>query len=419
MVNHTSNGPVYDCAVIGLGAMGSAALLAAAKRDWSVIGLEQFGKAHDQGSSHGQTRILRQAYFEHPNYVPLTLQAYQAWDALAAEVDQTLRVQSGLLQIGPPHGEVIQGVLRSAALHGLDIESLTYDEMERRFPCFEIPKDTVGAFEKVASYLHVERCVEAMLSAAENRGAQLRFQTQVVGCHRTADCLELTCQRHPVHGDHLPEMLPAGEVSPALEKLRARHLVITGGPWSHRLFPLLSLPVPAELDLSILAKFQHWFLPNNPESAAAKGASADMPTYLVETPQGCFYGFPQVESGGWKVAEHSGGTQVAYPQQLNAETVQADLTGVQNFAERFLRLGQLQCLRTSQCYYTMSPDEHFVVDSHPLDARIAYALGMSGHGFKFAPVIGTALINILAGENPAEFDFLRASRFQQGSPANL
>jgi sarcosine oxidase len=164
----------YDVIVLGAGGVGSAAVFHVAKRGARVLGIDRFGPGHDRGSSHGQTRLIRQAYYEHPNYVPLVRRAFELWNELEQLSSQVLYHQVGLLQIGPPNGEVLSGVRASAALHSLDIEPLSARQSEARFPGFRVPVDCEAIYERRAGYLMVERCVEAHAAEAIRLGACLQ-----------------------------------------------------------------------------------------------------------------------------------------------------------------------------------------------------------------------------------------------------
>src|SRR6185295_8762413 len=142
----------YDVIVLGTGGVGSAAAFHLARRGAKVLGIDQYPSGHDRGSSHGETRVIRQAYFEHPDYVPLLLRAYELWRELEEQVGIDLLHQVGLVQVGPPDGFVVAGVLQAAQLHGLSVESLAADEVPKRFPGFRVPDGSVGVFEPAAGY---------------------------------------------------------------------------------------------------------------------------------------------------------------------------------------------------------------------------------------------------------------------------
>jgi sarcosine oxidase len=371
----------YDAIILGTGGVGSAAALHLARRGASVLGLDRFPAGHDRGSSHGETRIIRQAYFEHTNYVPLLLRAYELWRELEQAAGEPLLQQVGLLQIGPAQGAVISGVLASAREHHLAVELLSPAEISQRFPAFRVPAGMVGVFEPTAGYLRVERCVLAHLAAARQHGAE--FRTAAVRSFRP-------------EGSGVAVQLESGEV------LHAGRLVVTAGPWAPQLLASLGIP------LTIRRKHVCWFR----SSAESLAATAGCPTFLYELTGGVFYGFPGIDSLGLKVAEHSGGEPVADPLADPRQLDQADLDRVRGFVDGHLAGGAAELVRHSVCFYTMSPDEHFLVDRHPEMPQVVFAAGLSGHGFKFTSVLGEALADLtLDGTTRLPIGHLSVRRF--------
>ena len=360
---------MYDVIILGTGGVGSAAAYHLAQRGAKVLGIDRFACGHDRGSSHGETRVIRQAYFEHPDYVPLLLRAYELWRELEAEAGVDLLHQVGLLQVGPPEGHVVRGVLQSAKLHGLAVDSLTAEETERRFPGFRVPPDCVGVFERAAGYLRVERCVLAHLAAAKAKGAEFRFGSAV------------SLRRY--EGDSVVIGTEDGE------RYRANKLIICAGPWSPGFF--------ADLKVWLLPRRKHvyWFPSNDPTYEEKHGC----PTYLFELPQGVFYGFPKIDELGLKAAEHTGGEPEIDPLRDPRDLDPADLARVEAFLSHCLPRAGRPMLHRSVCYYTMSADEHFIVDRHPVSANTFFAAGLSGHGFKFTSVLGEALADLATGGN--------------------
>lgn len=372
---------MYDVIVLGAGGVGSAALFHLARRGVRVLGLDRFPGGHDRGSSHGDTRIIRLAYFEHPDYVPLLRRSYALWSELERLTGESLYDEVGLLEIGPPTGEVVPGVLKSAALHGLEIERLTSAEVARRFPGFRVPEGCEAVFERRAGYLRVEQCVLAHLRAAENCGAEHRTGIEVRGWRTAGDHLEITTDQGPV---------------------TTRKLVITPGAWAGDLLQGVTLP------WRVLLKQLYWFAPRG-EQYRAGGAGC---TFFYELPWGMFYGFPQVDDHGVKMAEHSGGQEVLDPLQADRSPDLANQQRVETFLGAAMPGMTRSLRRRSTCFYTMSPDGHFVIDRHPADERVVFCAGLSGHGFKFASALGELLADwTLEGGSPLSVDFLRASRF--------
>ncbi len=368
----------YDCLIVGLGAMGSAAAWQAARRGWRVLAIEQFGAAHDRGSSHGQTRIIRAAYFEHPNYVPLAQRAFGLWREIEQAVDRSLLVRAGLVQIGKPDGAVIRGVLQSAEAHGIEVEHLKPDEIRQRWPVFRQPgDDLVGVFEPGAGFLRVEHAVASMIRLAVDAGAELRLNTTVQGWDVQDD------GRVTVRSDQ--------------GVWTGRRLIVAPGAWAQRLARLPEVPV------QVVRKQQQWFQIDRHEVKVQNG----FPCYLVESDDGWFYGFPEIDHLGLKIAEHTGGQVAEGPEQVDRGLDRDDLARAERFVDQAFEFGRRRLVHHSVCMYTMTPDQHFVVDRHPDFDNVAVACGFSGHGFKFAPVIGRRLCELLDGSDDPICDFLR------------
>jgi sarcosine oxidase len=369
----------FDCIVIGTGGVGSAALYHAARRGLRVAGLDRFPPGHDRGSSHGQTRIIRQAYFEHPDYVPLVLRAYRLWEDLSASCGEQLYHATGLVQFGPPEGVVLPGVMASARQHGLVVERLSGAEAMARWPAFRVPPGLEAVYEPQAGYLLVERCVQAHAASAVGLGAELYTGAAVRGWQADAQgvCVQTDA-----------------------ESFAARSLIVTAGAWAGQLLAEL------KLRLEVRRKAMYWFRAEGPLYAAAR-----MPCYLYELPRGVFYGMPRIDHRGIKAAEHSGGLPVTDPLGVDRAIDPCDLARVQAMISECLPGAAAQPSDHSVCLYTMSADEHFIVDCHPEYPHVAFAAGLSGHGFKFACVLGEALVALVCGEpKPAELAFLGLQR---------
>ncbi|HEX4148026.1 MAG TPA: N-methyl-L-tryptophan oxidase [Pirellulales bacterium] len=375
----------YDAIVLGVGGIGSAALGCLARRKLRVLGLDRYEPGHDRGSSHGQTRIIRQAYFEHPDYVPLLLQAYAGWHELEARMAQRLYFEVGLLQVGPADGIVVPGVLASAREHGLEIELLNAPQIAARFPGFRPRAQMQGVFECRAGYLLVEECVRAQAADALAAGAELR----------TAAAINW-------------RIIGSGGVEVETEEGRycADRLIITAGAWANQLLADLRLP------LAVIRKPVYWYATTSDVYHSERGC----PAYLFEAPEGIFYGFPQLGPDGIKVGEHTGGIPVDDPLALDRRIDRTDQVRVEKFLTEYLPAAGGICKRHSACMYTLSPDGHFIVDHDPQSERVVFAAGLSGHGFKFAPVLGEALAQLaIDGTTSLPVGFLSAARFRGGS----
>ena len=324
----------YDVIVIGAGGVGSAALYHLAKRGVKVLGLDRFPPGHDRGSSHGRTRVIRQAYFEHADYVPLLLRAYELWAELGQHCGLKLYHETGLLEVGLPVGQVVPGVKRAARQHRLEIEELSPAEAQKRFPAFRIPNDYEAVFERRAGYLEVENCVCAHAEAAQKLGAELQCDGAVRDWNVVRNEVVVRTDR---------------------AEFRAQKLVIAAGAWSGLLLESLEIP------LAVRRKPVFWF----PARKDSLKAESGCPVYLFELPDGVFYGIPQIDDWGFKVAEHTGGELVADPLNIDRTLQVADQTRVEAFLSQFIPSVGRPLVRHSVCLYTMSPDENFIVDTHP------------------------------------------------------
>jgi monomeric sarcosine oxidase len=374
-----------DLLVIGLGGVGSAALMHAAKSGLRAIGIEQFTAAHDRGSSHGETRVIRQAYFEHSDYVPLLQRAYQLWDQLQSTTAQQIFRRSELLEIGPAHGLLIPGVLKSARQHNLSVELLDHAACRQRFPQFHLPDNLQAVVEGDAGILFVERCILAHLAQAEQFGATIRLQESLKAFSATANGLRVTTDR---------------------EQYSVGALVIAAGAWAGHILNLANIP------LAVWRKHLHWF--QTDAKCYSVQQQRPSPLFFYETDAGLYYGFPELDQQGVKIAEHSGGEPIAGPADVDRGIDRAELERVESFARNYLPQLQGRHRQHCTCLYTMTSDEHFIVDFHPESQRIALAAGLSGHGFKFTAVLGELLIGMLkTGSRPESLDFLSLGRFSR------
>jgi sarcosine oxidase len=377
--------------VIGLGAMGSATAQHLAQGGLSVLGFDQFTPPHTLGSSHGETRIIRQAYWEDWRYVPLLLRAYELWSELEAKSQQKLLHRTGGLMIGRPDSDLVARSRLSAEKFNLPHEVLSRAEMERRHPAFALREDMVALWEAKAGYLVPEDCVEQQLAQAARCGAELHFEEPALAWHAE----------------------PGGGVSvkTAVSEYTADALVITAGPWAGQVMAELGLP------LTVIRQVVYWF---EPQARAEIFAAERLPVYLFGAEDGLplVYGFPSVPGrDGVKVALH--GTPIVCTPATVDRTVHEE--EVQNMRQRLsttLPLLNGKLLRAGTCLYTMTPDEHFIVDKHPEFKQVSMAAGFSGHGFKFANVMGEILAGMASGKD-SQFDLglFALNRFRENGIA--
>ncbi len=375
----------FDVIVIGCGAVGSATLHSLASAGVNVVGIDRYYPPHDKGSSHGQSRIIRQAYFEHPDYVPLLHEAYRGWIELQEQTDQKLLHQVGLLQVGPVDGFLIPGVLASAAAHQLPLERISGDAIQNCFPGFRAEREMVGLFEKQAGYLLVEESIQAYLDCAQRAGAKIHIHSD------------------PAHWQSNGKTI---RVESGTEVFCADRLVITTGSWSGHLLNSLGI------ELRVVRKHVYWIAN---ESAKYRDGS---PVFFFETPRGYFYGFPQLDHRGIKVANHQGGEEVTNPDLLNTSVDPEDQNRIHEFLRKFVPDISEKVTDHQVCMYTRSPDGHFIVDRHPEYSHVVFAAGLSGHGFKFAPALARAIADIISDkELKLPIDFLSTARFNNSTMA--
>jgi sarcosine oxidase len=361
--------------------MGSAALFELARRGRRVLGLEQFPLVHDRGSSHGHTRVIRKAYYEHPAYVPLVQRAYQRWYALEQLQGRHLLTECGCLSIGRTDSALLTGVLASAAQHALPIERFTADELRRRFPMFRFSDEYAGVFEREAGFLYVEDCVRGYIEEARKLGAEVHAEEPV---------LEWAASGQGVR------------VQTAVGEYMADRLVITAGPWAGQMLARLGAP------LTVMRQVLLWFAVND----ARQFRRDRFPIYITDTPAGHFYGFPVLDCHGAKVAQHYGAPELRSPEAIDRNVTAADEQPLRAFLDAHLPGISGPCHRGQVCIYTLTPDRHFLIDRHPDHPQVAFAAGFSGHGFKFASVVGEILADLAEhGRTDLPIEMFRVGRF--------
>lgn len=372
----------YEVIVVGLGAMGCATLFHLARRGVRVLGVEQFAPGHAFGSSHGDSRIIRETYFEHPLYVPLVQRAHQLWRELQSESGATLMTITGGLMIGRDGGMVVSGTLRSAREHGLPHEVLSPQEVEKRYPAFRIAADVVVVLDPRAGYLDPEACNTAHLGRAARAGAETQFENQVI------------------------EWSPAGEgvrVETHSGTYFADRLVLAAGAWNPRLTGDLKLP------LAIERQTVFWFEPGE----AAAYDRAEFPIYAYEFKPGTIcYGFPRLPRGVKASVMHDG-IVVHDVKSVNRQIRPKEVEPLRDALRPVLpALSQSPVRESGVCLFTNAPDHDFVIDFHPRYPQVLISSPCSGHGFKFASAIGELQADLLT-EGRSRFDLspFRIGRF--------
>ena len=359
----------FDAVVIGLGAMGSAAADALARRGARVLGLDRFAPPHPHGSSHGRSRVIREAYFEHPLYVPLVRRAYELWHELEQDSALSLLTRTGLVSLGPRGSEVVAGARRSAEEHAIAHEDLTPREVRARWPALNAADDADALYETRAGLLAVEECLTALQERARASGAVLLADEPALGWSADGSGVAVRTAR-ATYG--------------------AGVAVISAGAWAATLLPGLRLPLQVERQVV------HWYAPRE---GAPPLTAARCPIVLWQPDEGgVFYTAPDT-GHGLKAALHHGGETtepgaVPPPTEKDEEVSRALLA-------RLLPTAGGRLLDARTCLYTNAPDGHFVIDRHPDHAQVIVASPCSGHGFKFAPAVGEVLAELAQGRRPA------------------
>ena len=363
----------YDAIVAGLGGMGSAAAYHLAARGKRVLGLERHAPVHDRGSSHGESRIIRQAYFEDPAYVPLLLRAYELWEGLERETGRDLMSLVGALMIGPPDGALVSGSVASADEHGLPYEILSASELKRRYPIFEPDPDVVALYEKRAGFVRPEAGVKAHLDLASSLGAELRFEERITSWEAGSSGVRVETER----GSY-----------------EAERLVVSAGAWAGELLAGLGLP------LEVTRQILFWF---RPEDGVEPYAPERVPIWIYEPDDGnMFYSFPAVDGADTvKVAFFRADGKPTNPETIDREVHGEEVEFIRGYLARHVPSMNGDLVAAKTCMYTNTPDEHFVISTHPDHPHISIAAGFSGHGYKFCSVVGEILAD-LATEGKTE-----------------
>jgi sarcosine oxidase len=371
----------FDAIVIGLGAAGSAALHRLALRGLRVLGLEQFTPGHDRASSHGETRIIRLGYFEHPSYVPLLRETYRLWREIEAACGEPLLTVTGIMEFGAPDSALVVGTLASSRLHGLPHEVIDGGEVMRRIPAFRLPRDFVGVFQPDGGFLRAEPGVAAQLALATRAGAQVKVNTQVLAIEPRAGGVRIMTRDATID---------------------ASAAIVAAGPWLSHLLP--DLLVPIRVTRQVLG----WFAPDD----AAPFTLGTFPVFLGETRHGIHYGFPVHGGTGLKVAKHHHDDRTVEPNTSDRVISTQDEQLIRSFLSEHLPAANGPLKSAKTCLYTMTPDGDFIVDRLPGAPNVIVASPCSGHGFKFAPVIGEVIADLVVdGATRRDISRFALSRF--------
>jgi sarcosine oxidase len=354
----------FDVAVIGLGAMGSAALAFLSARGVKAIGIDAYFPAHALSSSHGDSRLIRMGYFEDPSYVPLLERAYRNWRSLEARLRTDILTITGVLQIGAPDSKIVSGTRASCEMHALPHDLLDKADMAARFPAFQLDDGDVAVFDPQGGYLRPEAAVMGYLKLAAGDGAVLHFGERVLAIE-------------PDDG--------GVTVQSATGRYRARKVVVATGSWIAELVPhLKGHAVP-------IRQVVAWYQPANGFATEPQR----MPCFLRdEGAGGSYFGFPAIGVDGVKVGRHAHFREPIDPNRLNPPVNEADTALLDGFIAKRVPAAAGLRVNATTCRYTMLPSEDFLLDLLPGNRNVVVASPCSGHGFKFTSVVGEILADL-------------------------
>ncbi|MFJ5713062.1 N-methyl-L-tryptophan oxidase [Neobacillus sp. NPDC093127] len=375
----------FETIVIGAGSMGMSTGYFLAKRGVKTLLIDAFDPPHTYGSHHGDTRMIRHAYGEGASYVPLVLQAQKLWGELEEEAGERLFYQTGVLNIGKSDLPFVQEVVHSAETHSLSLEYFKPDEIMREWPGIHVPEDYVGCYESSSGVLLSETAIAAYRKQAQEYGAELRTHSKV---------RDIQIRNHEV------------QVKTDTHTYYADSLVLTAGAWMGKILADTGLSIPVRP----IRKTISWFACNE-----EMYKSDVFPAFNYHFGGEIYYGFPSFDHSGLKVGRHDQGIEVD-PDCVKREfgSIPEDEEDVRRFLKHYMREAEGKLLKGAVCMYTVTPDEHFIIDHHPNYSHVVMAGGFSGHGFKFASAIGEQLSQlVIDGTSTLDLSLFSLSRFNK------
>jgi len=375
--------PSYDAIVIGVGGMGSAAVYHLARRGLQVLGLEKHAIPHEMGSSHGYSRMIRYTLQEHPSYVPLVRRSYELWHEMEETAGEELMVTTGSIRAGAPDSPFFLNAQEACDLHSIPYEILTASEVNKRFPGYRFPEEISSVYQADGGFLLPERCIVTHVQAAERAGADVHSQETVLDWGVRGDGVQVRTDR---------------------DTYTAGRLVVTAGPWAANLVPELAAYAVPERQV------MGWFQPKRPELYAAEA----FPVFGVFTEEGRYYGFPSHAVPGFKIGRAHHLLQKVDPDAINREVHPEDEDILRQAVNRYFPLAAGKLLDGKTCMYTNTPDEHFMIGTLDGQPQVSVAAGFSGHGFKFASVIGEIMADLAQnGATEHDINLFRLDRFKE------
>ena len=375
--------PSYDAIVIGVGGMGSAAVYHLARRGLQVLGVEKHAIPHEMGSSHGYSRMIRYTLQEHPSYVPLVRRSYELWHEMEETAGEELMVTTGSIRAGAPDSPFFLNAQEACDLHSIPYEILTASEVNKRFPGYRFPEEISSVYQADGGFLLPERCIVTHVQAAERAGADVHSQETVLDWEARGDGVQVRTDR---------------------DTYTAGRLVVTAGPWAANLVPELAAYAVPERQV------MGWFQPKRPELYAADA----FPVFGLFTEEGRYYGFPSHAVPGFKIGRAHHLLQKVDPDAINREVHPEDEDILRQAVNRYFPLAAGKLLDGKTCMYTNTPDEHFMIGTLNGQPQVSVAAGFSGHGFKFASVIGEIMADLAqSGATEHDINLFRLDRFKE------
>ncbi|MEO5583144.1 MAG: N-methyl-L-tryptophan oxidase [Saprospiraceae bacterium] len=378
----------FDVIVIGIGTMGVSACFYLAQRGFKVLGIEQFDIPNDHASHSGYTRIIRKAYYEHPDYVPLLIRSYQLWKELEYNSGKKLYHETGILYLGEESSPVLHGCLESSRLYQIPVESWSRTKIKEKFPQFQYPENWISLWEPEAGYLQVNESIQCFYKAALQLGAIVQTNEKVEAWKQSENGIEVKTDKDLYFADKI---------------------IFTSGAWTQDHLPDHKMPLKVTRQMLVWLDMQN----------SSYYSSPQFPCWFIHDPEkGMYYGFPDValksqeEPPGIKIGLHERG-EIITPSTIE-RSIRIEEEGIVDwFIEHYLPQAKGKKRNFKTCMYTNTPDENFILDYLPdTNQQVVLACGFSGHGFKFAPVIGELLAQMVNNESSdLNIDFLRLNRF--------
>lgn len=372
----------YDVVVVGAGSMGMAAGYYLAKQGVNTLMIDAFDPPHEKGSHTGATRLIRHACGEGYDYVPLALRAQKLWDDLQETTNERIFTKTGVVTFGPSESLFVQTAINGGHEYELNIETLSADEINERWPGITVPDGQIGCYEPDAGVLFSENCIRAFKRLALDAGAELKTNSPVMNIDVFEDSVKVDTNG---------------------ESFTADKLIITGGAWNKKILDDLDLQIRIQPSRQTIA----WF-----DSDDVLYKSDGFPGFFADVPTGVYYGFPSIDGTGLKIGRYDNGDNID-PSYYNDEfgAYEKDEKDICGFLDEYMKQANGSINVGKTCMFTNTPDENFVIDTHPEHDHIAIAAGFSGHGYKFSSAVGEVLSELVTnGETKQDISLFKATR---------